>query len=55
MLVCGKIETWLVDGRCIVDLTLETVAKVIFDSECQTLGSLSVTFVERYGRFQHSS
>ena len=36
MLVCGKIELWLGDGRCILDLTVEIVAKVIFDAECQT-------------------
>ena len=35
MLVCGKIELCLGDGRCIVGLTTEIVAKMIFDAECQ--------------------
>ena len=55
MLVYGKIELWLGDGTCIVDLTPDIVAKVIVDAGFQASGSLSDTFVESFGRFQHSS
>ena len=33
-LVCGKLKLWVCDGRCIVDLTPEIVAKVILIVGC---------------------